>query len=168
VARYEFRGAIGHRIAPRNHGLSLEETLNVASHLFRRSVAALRLFAHGHQYNIVQISIQGALQAFGAGSTRLGNQLRFRQFVGGYHFTRRWRILFANRALDLREAHRRNKEGAGSAQQFIKQNAQHIDIARSGNCVTPNLFGTGMVGSHDPNVGLRHGERVPRGLTIIQ
>ncbi len=97
-----------------------------------------------------------------------GDRLRFLRIIRAHHLAGRRRILLANGALDFREPHGGDEEGTGSAQQFVEQHAQDVDIAGGGDRLTAYLFRAGMIRGHDANVGLRHRQRVPRRLPIVQ
>ena len=168
VAPHELRCAVGHRVATGDDGLAVQIPLDIAGHLLRGCIAALGLLAHRHDHHVVQVAVQCPPQARGTQVARLGDAACFRRIVCADGVTRQRRVFFTDRALDIREAHGRNDEGAGSGQQFVQQDAQHVDVARSGDRLSTDLFGARMVGRHDADVGMRNGQSMAPRLTLIQ
>ena len=167
VAPHELCASIGQGVAAGDHGFAVQIALDIAGHLLRGAVAALRLLAHRHQHDVVQIAAKSAAQPADGGAARFGDA-RGRCIGGVDCMVGKRRILFANGALDVREPHRRDDERAGAREQLIKQHSEDVDVARGGDDAALYLFRACMVRCHHANVGMGDRERVMACLPLIQ
>ena len=123
------RGSFG------SHGIAIQIGGDVVAEFARRPVPLPGFLAHRHQDDVVQLSIHLCCP-----------RLAPCGFCGAG--ARCFRIAFADCAIQFHRSHGCEAEGTRSRKQFIKHDAQRINVSCGGHGRAGDLLGTGIFRGH--------------------
>jgi len=93
-------------VATRNDRFAVQIALDITGHLLGGTIPALGLLAHGHQNDVVQVTLQVTPQTFGVRGAGLRRcQPACARIVRSYRVTRWRRVLFAKLRARFSQAH---------------------------------------------------------------
>src|SRR5262249_18145426 len=127
-----------------------------------RSVSPLWFLLQGHQYDVVEVTLQATSQLLRLPLARLAHQFGRNCCTGGavrgghrfhtvYRSTELFWLLLTDGPLDFRRRGLLELIGPVTSQQFVEHNTQRINVGGGGNNFTAHLLWTRIRRGHTPS-----------------
>ena len=160
VPAHELRGVVAPVALPRQHRPAEKVAVHIVRERLDRRIAAIRLLAHRHRHDGVQVAAQPRPQPLRRQAAPIGDAaavgVRLAAELGDHHLARPHRIVHADRALELQLAVAQEPVRRAARQQLVQQHAERVDVGRGGDGAAQHLLGSGVLRSEDALLQPRH------------
>ena len=164
----ELGGVVAPIALSRAYGLAEQMAIQIVRQRLHRRVAPVRLLAHRHRDDGVQVAAQARAQPLRRQAAAIRDPaavgILFAAQFGNHHLARPHRVVHADGALELQLAVAQQPIRRTAGEQLVQQHAERVDVRGRGDRAAEHLFGRRVLRRQDSFLQPRHRQGVRQAL----